>query len=659
MRPLAIIFLSIPLLFSINSSHAQKPFELLSPSGNLKVIVESIDTIRFSIFSGSDEIVSKSAIALQLANGQWLGAKSKLTRSQTRSVRDTIINPVPHKRYYVPDKFNEMTLQSKEKFSVVFRAYDDGVAYRFQTQMKDSVTIKNELASLKFSNNPVVYMASVNKRDNADIFHTSFEEPYNISKLSEISSTKVGFSPILVDLGHSKVFVTESDLLDYPGMFLIGNSKDQLKGLFAPYPAKEEVQGGEFKQKVVIQRKDFIAKTKGTRSFPWRVIGYSKKDADLLMNDLVYRLASKPAAREWSWVKPGMSTEEWICGINLYNVPFKAGLNTATYKYYIDFAARFHLTYVMLDAGWSDNDDLFKITPGMDLEEISRYAKEKGINLIFWTLALTLERQLEQALTEFNRLGVKVIMTDFMDRDDQKMLQFYQRVAEACANHKIMVMFHGAFKNAGFDRTYPNSITREGVMGSEYNIWSSKATPEHDLLLPFIRMTAGPMDYEPGFFENASKELHRPTPERVSSQGTRCHQLAMFAVYESPLQMFSGNPSDAWREPEYMEFLASIPTVWDETRVIEAKLGDYMITARRKGKDWYVAGMTDWEARVFEIDLKFMGIEKFKATIYEDGLNATKNPRDYQHHEMDADKNFKLKIKMAPGGGFVARLSGL
>ncbi len=642
-------------VFCFVAIYAQKPIGLKSLSGNLSVLIETWDTVRFSVQSGGESLLLSSPIAMQMNNGQWLGINSKLVKSQTRSVRDSIINPVPHKRKVIPDRYNELTLRFKENFSIIFRAYDDGIAYRFELQMKDSVVVKNELARFRFPNNPLVYFSEVQKREQADVFHTSFEEPYSIKKLNELSPAHVGFSPVLIDLNHSKVFLTESDLLDYPGMFLSGNGGGELRGLLAGYPAREEIQGGEFKQKVVVQRKDFIAKTNGSRNFPWRVIGFAKNDGDLLMNDLVYRLGSKPAARDWSWVKPGMSTEEWICGINLYNVPFKAGLNTATYKYYIDFAERFHLNYVMLDAGWSDYSDLFKITPGLDLEEISRYAKQKGIGLILWTLSMTLEKQLEPALTEFNRLGVKAIMTDFMDRDDQQMMQFYQRVAEACAKHKIMVMFHGAFKNAGFDRTYPNSITREGVLGSEYNIWSSKASPEHDLLIPFIRMTAGPMDYEPGFFENASKELHRPTPERVSSQGTRCHQLAMFVVYESPLQMFSGNPSDAWREPEYMEFLGSIPTVWDETKVIEAKLGDYIIIARRKDNAWYLAGLTDWELREFEINLDFLGEGKFQSTWYSDGLNATKNPRDYQRKEMITEKSESITIRMAPGGGFVCR----
>jgi alpha-glucosidase len=269
---------------------------------------------------------------------------------------------------------------------------------------------------------------------------------------------------------------------------------------------------------------------------------------------------------------------------------------------------------------------------------------------------MTLDRQLEEALTMFNSLGVKVIMTDFMDRDDQKTMRFYQRVAEATAKHQIMVMFHGAFKNAGFERTYPHAITREGVLGSEYNIWSDKATPEHDLLLPFIRMAAGPMDYEPGFYLNANKETFRPLTNLVMSQGTRCHQLAMFVAYDSPLQMFSGNPSDALQEPEYASFMLSLPTTWDNTIVPDARMGDYLIIARQKGDDWYLAGMTDWTAREIEVNLSFLESGNYTASICEDGINAAKYSSDYNMRSEIVDSSKKMTIAMAPGGGFVVKL---
>jgi alpha-glucosidase len=522
-------------------------------------------------------------------------------------------------------------------------------------ELLSSIQVNQEIATFRFPDADTVYFPQVQKRDDADIFHTSFEEPYRKIEINSLKSSDLGFSPVLID-GKVKVVITESDLWDYPGMFVKGTGRNELRGVFAGYPDREEIQGGEFKQPVVVTRKNYIAEISDPRTLPWRVIILAKEDRDLLMNDLVYRLGSPSSKEDWSWVQPGISTEEWICGSNIYGVDFESGMNTATYKYYIDFASRFGMQYVMLDAGWSDYNDLFKITPTLNLEEVASYAKTKNIGLILWTLSMTLDRQLDQALPMFNRLGVKAIMTDFMDRDDQKMMNFYKRIAEATAKHKIMVMFHGAFKNAGFERTFPNAITREGVLGSEYNIWSEKASPEHDLLIPFIRMTSGPMDYEPGFMVNANQRTFRALPDKVMSQGTRCHQLAMFVAYDSPLQMFSGNPSDAWAEVNYTTFLASLPTVWDETVVLDAKLGDYLIMARRKDSNWYLAAMTDWMPREFEVDLSFLGGGQFKAITAEDGINASQHASDYRMRNELIDATKKLKIKMAAGGGYVARL---
>jgi alpha-glucosidase len=290
------------------------------------------------------------------------------------------------------------------------------------------------------------------------------------------------------------------------------------------------------------------------------------------------------------------------------------------------------------------------------MDTIAAYAKQQGVKLSMWTLSLTLEKQLEPALEQFNKWGVDFIMTDFMDRDDQKMVNFYHRIAEACAKHKIMIMFHGAFKGAGFSRTWPNSITREAVLGSEYNIWSEKATPEHDLLLPFIRMTGGPMDYEPGILDNATQKTFRPIGEKVMSMGTRCHQAAMFVVYESPITIFSGNPSQGMLEPQFMELLGSIPTVWDTTIVIDGMIGDYIITARKKGNDWFIGAMTDWTGRELTIDLSFLNEGNYAIEICEDGINADRYPSDYMIKKETVNNKSSIKIKMAPGGGFLARL---
>ena len=647
------IFVCFVIMLPIDSQ-AQKTFLVESPSKQIGVTIKVSDSVHYSVKINNREIMPESSIAL-LTAASGLGVHSTIVRVKRRSVNDTILNPVPFKRKQIPNHFNEITLTFRERFSLIFRAYDDGVAYRFTTAFKDSIEIADEVASFRFAEPDSVYFSEIKQREGLDVFHTSFEEPYSKFRIDNIKSSQLSYSPLLVD-GKIKIVITESDLWDYPGMFIRGTGGKKLRGIFAPFPGAEEIQGGEFKQRVVVNRRSYLAKTEGTRSFPWRVMIIALQDADLLLNDLVYRLGTPPDDRDWSWVKPGISTEEWICGINLYDVAFKAGINTDTYKYYIDFASRFGMQYVMLDAGWSDYNDLFKITEGLDLKEIAVYAQRKNVGLILWTLSMTLDRQLEEALAMFNSLGVKIIMTDFMDRDDQKTVQFYRRIAAATADHRIMVMFHGAFKNAGFERTYPHAITREAVLGSEFNIWSDKATPEHDLLIPFIRMVAGPMDYEPGFYTNVNRNTFRPLADHVMSQGTRCHQLAMFVAYDSPLQMFSGNPSDALKEPGYTSFLLSLPTTWDDTRVLAAKLGDYLIVARKKGNDWYIAAMTDWTGRQVEVDLAFLEDGDFTALICEDGLNAAKNGSDYRIRQEKVNKTKKLKIAMAPGGGFVAKL---
>lgn len=644
------------LIFIFFQTKAQRSYSVSSPSGALSVSVTVSDSVYYAVSLKKEPLVLPSSIAMLCQGTTKFGIKSTVLKSTQRTVNETIVNPVPSKRKNIPNQFNELTLQFRENFSIAFRAYNDGVAYRFISSVNDSLIIADEIASVRFSGTPKTYFPQVQKRDHVDIYHTSFEEPYRIARIDSIRSHEIAFSPVLVDHGKIKVVLTESDLVDYPGMFIRGTGRSSLAGNFAAYPEKEEIMGGEFKQPVVVSRRNYIAKTAGTRTFPWRVIIVANKDGDLLTNDLVYRLASPAQTRDWSWVQPGIATDEWIVGINLHSVDFKAGINTETYKYYIDFAKRFGMQYVMLDAGWSDYNDLFKITPGLDLEELAAYAKYKNIGLMLWTLSMTLERQLDPALERFEKLGIKMIMTDFMDRDDQRMLRFYTRVAEATARHKIMIMYHGAFKNAGFERTWPHAITREAVLGSEYNIWSDKASPEHDVLIPFIRMVAGPMDYEPGFTTNANKHTFRPLPDHVMSQGTRTHQLAMFVAYDSPLQIFSGNPSDAWMEIAYTTYLASLPTSWDDTVVPDAKLGDYLVVARKKDNDWYIAALNDWTPRTIEVDLSFLGEGQFNGFTCEDGPNAAKNGKDYKMGFQRVKKGDKIKIRLAAGGGFVAKL---
>lgn len=655
--PMKKLLLPIFLSLSFLCVRAQAIREVSSPNGAIRLVAHVHDQLRYSVYFKNQVILSPSEIDMALSDGQKLSDGLAKPQFTERNVNETIISPVPEKRTHIPDHYKELKITLRNAFAVIFRVYDDGVAYRIATSFPGNITVRSETAAFRFPVDHPVYFPEVAPPSNMDIYHTAFEEPYTIRPLGGISSKSLLFSPVLVAPKNSpKIGITESDLEDYPGMFLSGNSEKALFGQFAPYPAEEVETKELYSTRYVSKRADFLAKTKGTRAFPWRVLIIAPDDRDLPGNDLVYRLASPSRVPDVSWIKPGKATDEWIITSNIFNVPFKSGINTATYKYYIDFAKRFGFERIMMDAGWSDNNDLFKINPDINMEEIMAYAKSKGIGVSMWTLALTLDKQLEPALEQFSKWGVDFIMTDFINRDDQKAVQFFYKIAEACARHKIMLMFHGAFKPAGFNRTFPHAIAREAVLGSEYNMWSAKATPEHNVLLAFIRMLSGPLDYEPGMLNNATPGGFHAMPENVMSLTTRAQQLAMFVVYESPIQFFAGNPSQGLKEPAFMELLGSIPTVWDTTRILDARLGDYVVTARKKGSDWYIGAINDSTARELTISLDFLPPGSYQATICEDGINADRYPADYRLSEAILTSKNTLKLPLAPGGGYLVRL---
>ena len=639
------------------ASFAQQQHQITSPDGKIVALLQfDGDDILISAKYENQPILRPSPINLELADGT-IPQSANSRKPVEHRVTGTISSPVPEKRSVIEDNYNILTIKFSNPYTLTIRVYNDGFAYRWSTQFKDTITVKQERADFEIPPFAMIYYPQVKPREDADQYHTAFEENYTRKIIDSIPASTLCFTPLLAGFGTGpKMLITESDLEDYPGMFLRGG-EGKLKAEFAAFPIEFKVVGAEFPQAVVTGRAAFIAHTKGNRDFPWRVFVVAREDRELPSNDLVYRLAQRSRVDDVSWIHPGKGTDEWTIGINLFNVPFKTGVNTATYKYYIDFAKKFGFERIMMDAGWSDPKDLFAINPDINMDEIAAYAKAQGIGLSMWTLAMTLDRQLEQALDQFNKWGVSFIMTDFMDRDDQKMVNFYYRVAEACARHKIMLMFHGAFKPAGFTRTFPNAMTREAVLGSEYNIWSDRATPDHNLLLPFIRMVSGPMDYEPGILDNATPKTFRPISDKVMTIGTRCQQLAMFVVYDSPMQFFSGNPSQGMMEPEFMKLLGSIPTTWDETIIPDARLGEYIVTVRKKGKDWFVGAMTNSQTRSLELKLDFLGEGNFEAEICEDGINADRYPSDYLIRHLSLTKTDNIKIKMAPGGGWMMRLT--
>jgi len=642
---------------AIIKTFAQQPLQLASPDKTIRIEIQTSNQLSYSVFVDDKKIINESSIDMQLTNGDALSIDLKIKSTKTKSINEIIVAQIPVSRKNIPDVYNELAINFKNNFAVIFRAYDDGVAYRIATIFKDSITVVNETAQFNFSEPAKAYAPVVTKRPDEDVFHTSFEELYTHKSLDSFTTNDYMFTPVLTETFNKiKVAITESDLDDYPGMFLHGTSSNSFQSAFAPYPVEEKIAEGDYPQKVVAKRADYIAKTNGTRNFPWRVFIIAREDKELPTNDIVYRLATPSKLNDVSWIHPGKCTDEWIIDVNLFNVPFKSGVNTASYKYYIDFARRFGFDRIMMDAGWSNTKDLFDINPNINMDTIAAYAKQQGVKLSMWTLSMTLDKQLDSALKQFEKWGVDFIMTDFIDRDDQPTVNFYKRITEACAKAHLMIMFHGAYPPKGFNRTYPNNITREGVLGSEYNAWSDKPAAAHNVTLAFTRMLAGPLDYEPGILDNATTKQFKPIWGKVMSQTTRCQQLAMFVVYDSPLQIFSGNPSQGYLEPRFMELLGSIPTSWDTTIVVDARIGEYIITARKKGNDWFIGGMTDSSARNVSINLSFLSKGNYTAIVCRDGINADRNAMDYVIEEKTLTQNDNLDIHLAPNGGFLVRL---
>lgn len=648
MKNSTIIFLIIMMVLASFSLKAQDN-ELSSPDGRilLKLFIE--EDISYAVFFDGTEIIHPSEIALILDNGEIPGKNAKLKKSSKNEINDTILPVVREKRAEIADHCNELKLDFKGNYSLVFRVYNDGVAYRWMTGFKEEITIVDEIVSFNLSENDSVYFPEEKS------FLTHSERQYPFLAVKNITREQMSCVPALVCREDGiRIAITESDLLDYPGMYLTGTTSQEavFKGKFPPYPLIEK----KTNDRTVIVEKPaaYIAKTQGTRAFPWRVMMITDNDASLVESDLVYRLASPNKIIDFFWIQPGKVAWDWFNALNIKGVNFESGLNTATYKYYIDFAAAYKIPYIILDEGWSATDDLLKVNPDIDLPELLKYAEQKNVGIILWVVWLTLDNQLAQALDQFQKWGVKGIKVDFMQRDDQKMVNYYEKVAAEAAKRRLLVDFHGSYKPTGFGRTYPNVLTREGVHGLENNKWASSVTPEHNVTLPFTRMLAGPMDYTPGAMINCTQKQFHPVWDKPASQGTRCHQLAMYVVYESPLQMLADNPSNFYKEPESMEFLKEVPATWDETKVLAAKVADYIIVARKNDGKWYIGGMTDWTPREIEIDLSFLDAGLHQMKIIKDGANAGKDATDIKVENKTVSSTDKMKIKMAPGGGWAA-----
>ena len=632
-----------------------KQIELRSPNGKTLVTFYTGESLQWSVTFNGRPFLNQANLGMLLQTGEQLGKQPAVVAAKEESINKTIATPF-YKKASVSDEYKQLTLTLKGNYGIICRAYNDGVAYRFFTKRKDSLVVVSETASFDFAEDLPAYIPFV-VSSKVNPYEHSYENPYSHLTLSAASTDSTIYLPMLVQLpGGAKAVITEADLEAYPGMYLRKKQPGtSFTTEFPAYPLTEKNAGYNMTQSRVTSRADFIAKTAGTRSFPWRVIAFSNEDKELLNSDLVYKLASPSRIQDISWIKPGKVAWDWWNDWNISNVSFRSGINTETYKYYIDFAAANHLEYIMLDEGWAEKGSIMKIVPRINLQEIIDYGKQKNVGVWLWGGMYPTDVVMDEAFTKYAGMGIKGFKIDFINRDDQKMMEFYYRAARKAADHHLLLDFHGACKPTGLMRTYPNVLNYEGVYGLEMVKFPTKIDfPEHAASIPFIRMLAGAMDYTPGAMRNSARKEFYASISNPMSQGTRCQQMAMYVVFEAPLNMLSDNPTAYEKEPDCTKFIAAVPTVFDETVAIGGELGAYAAIARRKGNTWYVGALGNWQPHDITIDLSFLAPGNYKAVVFKDGVNADRAASDYIKEQSTVTPASKFTVHLAPGGGWAA-----
>ena len=645
-----------------------KVLQLQSPDKKTTLQISIDKDLSIGISQNGTIVLEPSAIGMSIRETGMLGEAPKLKKIEKRSVSGQKIASPVYKKSTVDETYNELTASFKGNYSVIFRCYNQGVAYRFVTDLKSGqIIVDNEKAVYNFPEQAKGYAAYSNRGKDGNIesqFLNSFENTYDYQPLPSLNSQRLIILPFLAEIpgSNTKVCITESDLYDYPGMFLRSNvDNSSMQGVYATAPKVTEQGGHNLLQKMVKERHDYIAKTNGKRSFPWRIFAISENDKELLDNDLVFLLGKPSSLSDLSWIKPGKVAWDWWNDWNLKGVPFKAGINMDTYKYYIDFASRNGLEYVVLDEGWYDpkSGDMLTVIPELDLPELIRYGKSKGVELVLWTVFNVLDSQLDEACRKYAEMGIKGFKVDFLDRDDQTAVEMIYRIAAKAAEYKLILDYHGIYKPTGLNRTYPNVVNYESVFGMEEMKWSEveKNMPLYDVTFPYIRLMAGYVDYTPGAMRNLSKRDFQPMYSSPASMGTRCHQLAAYIVHDSPFTMLCDAPTNYLKEQECVDFISSIPVETDSTFIYSGKLGESIVTVRKKDINWYIGGMTNWDEREVTLDFSFLGEgEKYQCTLFKDGVNASRQAEDYVKETFVVDAHTKLPIHLASGGGFALKL---
>jgi alpha-glucosidase len=630
------------------------PVDVTSPNGRHVLKVEAGNgQVSYSITSGGQAVISPTPISITI-DGVPRPQNPAAAKVSRRKIHETVKPPVPTIASSLVDSCNEALLTFKDGVALRCRAYDDGVAFRWECTLGDKqVTVNDESLAFSFAEDFQVYFPESHGKG----FFSHQENQFHRMPVSKTAKMKMACVPLLVELGDGGyLLISDVNVEGYPGLWIEGaNTEKTLPAVFPPYPLETKLRGDRSLE--VARAADFLARTSGNRSFPWR--GFVVADAaGLLTSTLLYHLAEPSRIDDTSWIVPGKVAWDWWNYNNIHGVPFRAGINQDTYKHYIDFAAEMDIPYIILDEGWSVRgpENLLKVVPEINMQALADYGRSKDVDLVLWMTSAALEQNFDTAFAQFSEWGIAGLKVDFMQRDDQVMMDFLYRTAEEAAQRKLLLDFHGGSKPAGLLRTWPNVLTHESVLGLEQNKWSENANPELAVLLPFLRMVVGPMDYTPGAMVNLQKKDFKPMFQTPASQGTRCHQLAMYVVYLSPLQMLADTPTNYRRNPESLPFLREVPVTWDETRVLQAAVGESLVVARRNGNRWFIGGLTNWNAREFELPLDFLADGPHGMTTWKDGPNADRNGNDVSVETSKVGNQSTLSIQLAPGGGVAAMI---
>lgn len=655
------LLLNVLAVLLAASTASAKEYTVTSPSGRLSMIVSAGDTTSYRVTVDGQTIMNPGKISMTLGNGNVLGEKVRVTKVTKGATSEKISAPL-YRQSVIDANYNWMILKAKGGYTIEFRAYDDGVAYRFTTSFKEEQTIVDETSEFNFAGAYDLLVPFASRRQ--DQWESSFESEYTSQHVGDINSDQYAFLPIYASAEKSgRILLMESDVEAYPGMYLVQNEHG-FKAVFPPVPAEIYYSGrGAFRPK---SNEDYIARVDGTRTFPWRIVAWGEEDKNLPVNDMVFKTASPSRIEDTSWITPGQSTWDWWNGFRRYGVDFVSGINTETYKYDIDVAARYGMEYVVLDEGWYSTRDLdiMKSIPEINIPEICTYAASKGVKIVLWVCGGLLDRKLEEACSYYSEVGVSGFKVDFFDAQDQGIVNQIYRLCDTCAKYHLILDLHGMYKPTGLSRTYPNVVNYEGVFGLEQVKWTNidfkngtGNMPRNDVIIPFIRMASGPLDYTQGALNNAQMLDYRAIDHRPMSQGTRAHQVALYVVFDSPFVMLCDSPSDYIREDETTRFITSIPATMDKMVILSGEVGQHIITAREKDGNWYIGGITDWTARDLIVDFSFLPDGDWDARLFRDGANSHELGIDYKIDDMKVGKNTKLPVHLAPGGGFAMILS--